>query len=150
MNDLTLNILGFPAVNRDLTVELRDPLTQNVVRTVKPFLDGTVRVPKIDRRRLRGGGAPSQPSAAHPHAADPRAAGRRHQGLGRDRPVEVPQHADRGHARRQPRAGARLAASVAETVLPLANKVPGEAIRSRRLERDGLAPSATWRRPSAS
>jgi hypothetical protein len=48
MNDLTLNILGFPAVNRDLTVVVRDPITNNVVRQVKPFLDGTVRVPNID------------------------------------------------------------------------------------------------------
>jgi hypothetical protein len=48
MQDLTLNILGFPAANRDLTVEIRDPVSLNVVRTAKPFLDGTVRVPKID------------------------------------------------------------------------------------------------------
>lgn len=48
MNNLTMSILGFPAVNRDLTVELREPLSQQVVRTVKPFLDGTVRVPQID------------------------------------------------------------------------------------------------------
>ena len=48
MNNLTMSILGFPAVNRDLTVEVREPLTQQVVRTVKPFLDGTVRVPQID------------------------------------------------------------------------------------------------------
>ena len=48
MNNLTMSILGFPAVNRDLTVEVREPLTQQVVRTVKPFLDGTVRIPQID------------------------------------------------------------------------------------------------------
>ena len=48
MNDLTMNILGFPAVNRDLTVEVRDAATQNLIREVKPFLDGTVRVPNID------------------------------------------------------------------------------------------------------
>ena len=48
MNDLTINLMGFPAVNRDLTVELRDPVTSAVVREVKPFLDGTVRVPKLD------------------------------------------------------------------------------------------------------
>jgi hypothetical protein len=48
MNNLTMNILGFPAVNRDLTIEVREPITQQVVRTVKPFLDGTVRVPQID------------------------------------------------------------------------------------------------------
>jgi len=43
-----MNILGFPAVNRDLTVEVRDAATQNLIREVKPFLDGTVRVPNID------------------------------------------------------------------------------------------------------
>lgn len=48
MSDLTMSILGFPAVNRDLSVQLLDPVTQNVVRTVTPFLDGTVRVPGID------------------------------------------------------------------------------------------------------
>ena len=48
MNDLTISLMGFPAVNRDLTVELRDPVTTSVVREVKPFLDGTVRVPKLD------------------------------------------------------------------------------------------------------
>ena len=47
MNNLTMSILGFPAVNRDLSVEIREPLTQQVIRTVKPFLDGTVRVPQI-------------------------------------------------------------------------------------------------------
>ena len=34
MNDLTMNILGFPAVNRDLTVEVRDAATQNLIREV--------------------------------------------------------------------------------------------------------------------
>ena len=48
MQDLTLNILGFPAANRDLSVKVIDPVSQNVVRTVTPFLDGTVRIPKID------------------------------------------------------------------------------------------------------
>jgi hypothetical protein len=48
MNSLTMNILGFPAVNKDITVEVREPLTQQVVRTVQPFLDGTVRVPQIE------------------------------------------------------------------------------------------------------
>lgn len=48
MSDLTFNIAGFPAANRDLSVEIRDPISLNVIREVKPFLDGTVRVPKID------------------------------------------------------------------------------------------------------
>ena len=48
MSDLTMNILGFAQVNRDLSVEIRDAATQTVVRTVSPFLDGTVRVPDIE------------------------------------------------------------------------------------------------------
>ncbi len=48
MSNLTMSILGFPVVNRDLTVEVRDAVTQNVVKTVQPFMDGTVRIPQID------------------------------------------------------------------------------------------------------
>lgn len=48
MSDLNLSILGFPAVNRDLTVELRDPAADVVVKTAQPFLDGTVRIPQLD------------------------------------------------------------------------------------------------------
>ena len=47
MNDLTVSILGFPAVNRDLSVEIRDPVSNTLVREATPFLDGTVRVPQI-------------------------------------------------------------------------------------------------------
>ena len=47
MSDLNLSILGFPAVNRDLTVEIRDPASNAVVRQVQPFLDGTVRVSQL-------------------------------------------------------------------------------------------------------
>jgi len=47
MQALKLNILGFPAVNRDLTVELTDTTSGDVVRTVRPFLDGTVSLPSI-------------------------------------------------------------------------------------------------------
>src|SRR3954454_7357790 len=48
MQNLSLSILGFPAVNRDLTIEVRDPATQTLIKTAKPFLDGTVQIPKID------------------------------------------------------------------------------------------------------
>lgn len=48
MSDLTVNVMGLAAVNKDLTVELRDPVTTRVVREVRPFLDGTVRVPNLE------------------------------------------------------------------------------------------------------
>jgi len=47
MNDLNLSILGFPAVNGDLEVVLRDS-AGTTVRTARPFLDGTLRVPNLD------------------------------------------------------------------------------------------------------
>jgi hypothetical protein len=131
MQDLTLNLLGFPAVNRDLTVELRDPATQNVVRTVKPFLDGTVRVPKIDAGAY-------EVSVRHPNIAVPVLT----------RPIRVlpvgdtkvslvidPSKFRNTPIEDIPDANLTpvqdLAKSVAETVLPLSNKVPGEAILSR-------------------
>ena len=33
MNNLTLSILGFSAVNKDLRVEIRDPATDTLVRS---------------------------------------------------------------------------------------------------------------------
>jgi len=47
MNDLKMNLVGFPGVNRDLMVQVHDPVTQQVVREVRPFLDGTVRIPGL-------------------------------------------------------------------------------------------------------
>jgi hypothetical protein len=47
MQALRLNILGFPAVNRDLTVDLTDPSTGEVVRTGRPFLDGTLNIAQL-------------------------------------------------------------------------------------------------------
>ena len=47
MSTVAVNLLGFPAVNHDLTVELRDPLTSAVVATAQPFSDGTVRLPAV-------------------------------------------------------------------------------------------------------
>jgi hypothetical protein len=47
MSTVAVNLMGFPAVNRDLTVQLRDPLTSTVVATAQPFSDGTVRLPSV-------------------------------------------------------------------------------------------------------
>jgi hypothetical protein len=128
MNDLTLNILGFPAVNRDLTVELRDPATQRVVREVKPFLDGTVRVPKIDPGAY-------EVTVRHPNLTLPVLR----------RPIRVlpvgdttvsvlidPSQFRNTPVEDIPEANLTpvldTAKSIAETVTPLANKLPGEAI----------------------
>lgn len=130
MSDLTMNILGFSAVNRDLEVEVREPVTQKVVRTVKPFLDGTVRVPKIDPGAY-------EISIIHPNLTLPVIR----------RPIRVlpvgdtsvtvlidPSKFRNTPIEDIPEANLTpvidLAASVGETVLPLGNKVPGEAIRS--------------------
>jgi hypothetical protein len=47
MQALNLNILGFPAVNRDLTVQITDPTSGDVVKTGRPFLDGTLSLPAV-------------------------------------------------------------------------------------------------------
>jgi len=131
MQDLTLNLLGFPAVNRDLSVEVRDPATQTVVRTVKPFLDGTVRVPQIDAGAY-------EIAVRHPNVPLPVLI----------RPIRVlpvgntkvsvvidPSKFRNTPIEDIPDANLTpvqdLAKSVAETVLPLSNKVAGEAILSR-------------------
>ena len=130
MNDLTMNILGFAAVNRDLDVELRDPATQNVVRTVKPFLDGTVRFSKLDPGNY-------EVLIRHPNLTLPVIR----------RPIRVlpvgettvtvvidPSKFRNSPIEDIPEANlspvADLARSVGETVAPLAAKTPGEAIRA--------------------
>jgi hypothetical protein len=131
MQDLTLNLLGFPAVNKDLTVEVRDPATQNVVRTVKPFLDGTVRIPKIDAGAyevaVRHPNVPlpviTRPIRVLP-VGDTKVSIVIDPSKFRNTPIE-----DIPDANLTPVQD--LAQSVAETVLPLSNKVPGEAILSR-------------------
>ncbi len=128
MQDLTLNILGFAPANRDLTVEVRDPLTQNLVREVTPFLDGTVRVPKIDpgaydlvikhpnltlpvlRRPIRVLPVGDTNISV---VIDP--------SKFRNTPIEDVPDANLGPVQ-------DLVRSIAETVTPLAAKVPGEAI----------------------
>ncbi len=128
MNDLTLNILGFPAVNRDLTVEVRDPVTQNVVRTVKPFLDGTVRVPKIEPGAYEI--AVKHPNLTLPvlrrpirvlPTGDTKVSVLIDPSQFKDTPIE-----DIPEANLTPVLD--TAKSIAETVTPLANKQPGEAI----------------------
>src|SRR3954453_14063993 len=47
MQALKLNILGFPAVNKDLTVEITDPTSGDVIKAGRPFLDGTLSLPQV-------------------------------------------------------------------------------------------------------
>lgn len=131
MNDLTMNILGFPAVNRDLTVEVRDAATQNLVREVKPFLDGTVRVPNIDPGSY-------EITVRHPNIAlpvlrrpirvlpvgDTKVSVLIDPSQFRNTPIEAIPEANLTPIR-------DIARSVAETVSPLTNKHPGEAILSQ-------------------
>jgi hypothetical protein len=130
MSDLTVNILGFAAVNKDLTVQVLDPQTQQVVREVQPFLDGTVRIPRIDpgsyeiaikhpnltlpvlRRPIRV--LPVGPTTVSV-LIDP--------SKFRNTPIEEIPEANLGPV-------VDALKSVAETVTPLATKHPGEAIRS--------------------
>lgn len=131
MQDLTVNLQGFPAVNRDLSVEVRDPVTQQVVRTVKPFLDGTVRVPQIDAGNyeiaVRHPNVPlpvlTRPIRVLP-VGDTKVSVVIDPSKFRNTPIE-----DIPDANLTPVQD--LAKSVAETVLPLSNKVSGEAILSR-------------------
>lgn len=128
MQDLTLSILGFPAANRDLSVQLIDPVSQNVVRTVTPFLDGTVRVPKIDAGNY-------EIAIRHPNIALPVL--RRPIRVLPIGPTNISLVIDPAKFRNTPIEDIpdanltpvqELAQSVAETLVPLANKLPGEAI----------------------
>jgi hypothetical protein len=131
MSDLTMSILGFPAVNRDLSVQLRDPVTQNVVRTVTPFLDGTVRVPNIDPGSY-------EISVLHPNLSTPVL--RRPIRVLPIGPTNVTVLIDPSRFRNTPIEDipdanltpvADLTKSIAETVTALGTKVPGEAIKSQ-------------------
>lgn len=131
MSDLTLSILGFPAVNRDLKVEIRDSATNNLVRTVQPFLDGTVRVPKIDAGAY-------EMTLIHPNLATPvlrrpiRVLPTGDTKISvvidpsqfRNTPIEDIPDANLTPVR-------QAAESVGETLLALAQKQPGEAIRAQ-------------------
>jgi hypothetical protein len=130
MSDLTMNILGFAAVNKDLSVQIRDSVTQQVVKEVKPFLDGTVRVPNINpgNYEIRV----SHPNLTLPVLTRPI----RVLPVG---PTKVSVVIDPSKFRNTPIEDVPEAnltpvrdvlQSVAETVTPLASKHPGEAIRA--------------------
>jgi hypothetical protein len=128
MQDLTLNILGFPAANRDLSIKVIDPVSQNVVRTVTPFLDGTVRIPKIDPGAY-------ELAIQHPNVALPIL--RRPIRVLPVGPTNISVVIDASKFRNTPIEDIpdanlapvqEMAQSIAETVLPLGNKLPGEAI----------------------
>jgi hypothetical protein len=128
MSDLTLGILGFPAANRDLTVELRDPVSQTVVREVKPFLDGTARVPNIEPGLY-------EMTVRHPNVVlpvlqrpirvlpvgDTKVSLLLDPSKFRNTPIEDIPEANLGPIN-------DAAKSIAETITPLAAKKPGEAI----------------------
>ena len=128
MNALNLSFLGFPAANRDLTVEIRDPVTQGLVSEVKPFLDGTARVPKIPPGAY-------EMTVRHPNVAlpvirqpirvlptgDTRVSVLLDPSKFRNTPIEDIPEANLGPI-------SDAARSAAETVTPLAEKHPGEAI----------------------
>ncbi len=128
MNDLNLNFLGFPQANRDLTVELRDPVTQTLVRQVKPFLDGTAKVTRIPPGAY-------EMTVLHPNIAlpvirqpirvlptgDTRISVLIDPSKFRNTPIEDVPEANLGPVN-------DTAKSIAETVTSLANKKPGEAI----------------------
>jgi phage shock protein A len=130
MNDLKMNLVGFPAVNRDLKVQVRDPITQEVVREVSPFLDGSVRIPG-----LAAGNYDIQ--VIHPNMILPvMRRPIRVLPVGEtaitvmidpskflNTPIEDIPEANLGPI-------ADMTQSIAATVAPLASKIPGEAIRS--------------------
>lgn len=130
MSELSINILGFPAVNRDLQVELRDPTTNALVREVKPFADGTLQVSKL------AAGA-YEMVVKHPNMVLPVI--RRPLRVLPDGPTRVSVLIDPSvfrHTAIEDIPDADLtpvrqaADSIAETLLPLASKRPGEAIRA--------------------
>ena len=130
MTALNLNIAGFPAVNRDLKVQVRDAVSKEVVKTALPFLDGTVRIPSL------AAGA-YELAVLHPHLTLPvlqrpiriLPTGTTNVSVlidpskFRDTPIEDIPDANLGPVREN-------VSSIAESVLPLAHKQPGEAIRA--------------------
>jgi hypothetical protein len=130
LNTLNLTIAGFPAVTRDLSVEVRDAVSQEVIRTVRPFSDGSVRVPQI------AAGA-YELAVFHPNltlpilrrpirilpVGDTRVSVLIDPSQFRNTPIQDIPDANLGPIR-------DTVASIAESVLPLANKQPGESIRA--------------------
>lgn len=128
MSDLNLSILGFPTVNRELKIELRDPATKAVVKEAQPFLDGTVRMSQLDPGAYEL--AVTHLNLATPVLLKPI----RVLPVGdtkiqvlidpskfRNLPIEDIPDANLGPV-------SDAARTVAETVLPLSQKQPGEAI----------------------
>jgi hypothetical protein len=130
LNALNLNIAGFAAVNRDLTVQVRDAVSREVVKTATPFSDGTVRIPQI------AAGA-YELAVLHPNLTIPVIT----------RPIRIlpvgdtqvsvlidpskfltTEIADVPDANLGPLRG--TFASIGESVLPLTHKQPGESIRA--------------------
>jgi DNA-binding FadR family transcriptional regulator len=129
-NDLTVSLLGFPLANRDLTVELRDPTSDAVVRTVKPFLDGTARIPQLEPGAY-------EMTVKHPNLAVPVLRRPIRILPGGDTKVSVlidPSKFRNTPIEDIPDANLEpvqtIVKSIAETVLPLGKKQPGEAIRA--------------------
>ena len=129
-NNLMLNVFGFPAANRDLTVEVRDPITSDVVRTAQPFLDGTVRLPGIDPGAYEL--AILHPNLALPvvrrpirilPSGDTRVSVVIDPSQFRNTPIEDIPDANLGPVR-------DTVTSIGETALPLTHKQAGEAIRA--------------------
>lgn len=130
MTALNLSIAGFPAVNRDLTVQIRDTASQEIVKTARPFLDGSVKIPQI------AAGA-YELAVLHPNVTLPvlrrpirilptgttKVSVLIDPAQFKDTPIEDIPDANLGPLRDN-------LGSIAETVLPLAHKQPGEAIRA--------------------
>ncbi|MGD8207219.1 MAG: hypothetical protein PVH47_03985 [Thiohalocapsa sp.] len=130
MNNLKLDILGFQAVNRDLQVELRDTLSNTVVRQAKPFLDGSLTVPRVNPGAyelvIRHPNL-TLPVARRPLRVLPTGTTKVSVIIDpaqfRDTPIADIPDADLSPVR-------QLAESVAETMATLADKRPGEAIKA--------------------
>jgi hypothetical protein len=130
MNNLTLDIQGFAAVNRDLVVELRDPISNTLVKQAKPFLDGTTQISQVPPGSY-------EITVLHPNltlpvlrrpirvlpVGDTRVTVLIDPSKFRNMPIEDIPDANLDPVRAR-------ADSVAETVLPLGSKMPGEAIRA--------------------
>ena len=130
MSELTMNILGFAAVNKDLSVQIRDAATGQVVKEAKPYLDGTVRVPNINPGNYEV--TVSHPNLSLPVLTRPirvlpqgptRVSVVIDPSKFRDTPIEDVPEANLTPVR-------DVLQSVAETVTPLGSKHSGEAIRS--------------------
>jgi signal transduction histidine kinase len=127
---LNVAIHGFSAVNTDLEVELRDPISKELVKTAKPYSDGTVRVPQIAAGAYELavihpqliGPVLTRPIRVLP-AGDTNVTVLIDPSKFRSTPIEDVPDANLGPVR-------DTATSIAETILPLQGKVPGEAIKA--------------------